>query len=729
MRKVYAPSDDAVPGPWRGRLSPRAARRVAWWLAGLLALLALAGIATGGVTPSEALWMGAALAAMAAGIAGGLFDRVERRRAQEALRRREEQFRRAIVDAPIPIMMHAEDGEILELGREWSRLTGYTREDIPTFQDWLALACGGAAEQMAADVRRRFEGIPAADAEFVIRTRTGEQKVWSFAASAPGRLPDGRRFLVGMAADVTERRLAEEALRDSQERLRLAVEATELGTWDFNPVTGRLTWSERCKAIHGLTLDDEDAEMEYGTFLACLHPDDFNRAAGAVQHALDPEGGGEYDDEYRAVGGDGVVRWITAKGRAFFEGAGEDRRAVRFIGTVRDITEAKRVEAELLQAKEAAEAANQAKDRFLAALSHELRTPLTPVLARVSNLEAEAALDGKLRRELAVIRRNVELEARLIDDLLDLTRITRGKLELRCGPGDLRAYLEHALETCRSHNLEAKGVRLSVEMAAVEHRVNADGPRVTQVFWNLLENAIKFTPRGGEIRIRSGHEEGGLLAVEVSDTGLGIEPELLPRIFDAFEQGQRSQGYGGLGLGLAISKSIVEMHGGTLTAESAGTGRGCTFTVRLPRAPADAQAPAPAPPPTAAVARHPLRLLLVEDHVDTAEAMADLLRDRGHEVTVAGCVAEALACVDASGCGGFDLVVSDLGLPDGSGLDLMRELVGRYRLPGIALSGYGTDEDIRRSREAGFARHLTKPVNIQTLEAAILAAALPSGGG
>jgi two-component system CheB/CheR fusion protein len=553
--------------------------------------LALCGAALGQVTRTEALWIGSAVAAMAAGISGALFDRVERRRAEEALRRREEQLRRAIIEAPIPIIMHAEDGEILELSREWCRLTGYGREEAPRFADWLVRLYGAAADQMAAEVQRLFDGTPTGERELVIRTRNGEQRVWSFAASAPGLLPDGRRFLVGMASDVTER---------------------------------------------------------------------------------------------------------------------------------------KRVEAELLQAKEAAEAANSAKDRFLAALSHELRTPLTPVLARVSNLERERGLDGRLRRELAVVRRNVELEARLIDDLLDLTRITRGKLELRCSAGDLRAFVEHAVETCRNQSLAAKELRLNVELETKEHRVLADGPRMTQVFWNLLENAVKFTPRGGEIRVRSRHEDDGFVAVEVSDTGIGIEPDLLPRVFDAFEQGQRPQSYGGLGLGLAISKSIVELHGGTLTAASDGVERGATFRVRLPRAPAGlpvTQAGMPGALVEAETpAGRPLRLLLVEDHQDTAEAMADLLRARGHEVLVAGCVAEALECA-AAHQHALDLVISDLGLPDGHGCDLMRELSARYQLPGIALSGFGTDEDVRRSREAGFARHLTKPVNIQALEAVILTAA------
>jgi two-component system CheB/CheR fusion protein len=682
------------------------------------------------VTRREALWIAASLSALAAGIGGAFLDRAERRQAEEALRRREEQLRRAVAGAPVPLIMHAEDGEILGLSREWSRLTGYSPAELPSFRAWLDRAYGAAADQVDAAVQRLFEGSGMDEREMVVRTRDGEERLWSVQASAPGHLPDGRRFLVTMATDVTERRQAEEALRDSQERLRLAVEATGLGAWDFNPVTGRLTWSDRCKEMHGWPAD---AEVDRDSLLVCLHPEDCSRAGEAVRQALDPAGAGEYDDEYRAVWGDGTVRWITAKGRTFFAGEGAERRALRFIGTVRDITARKRVEQELLLAKEAAEAANHSKDRFLAALSHELRTPLTPVLARVSSLEAEPGLDARLRRELAVVRRNIELEARLIDDLLDLTRIARGKIELRCGDCDLRPVLEHALETCRVQDLAAHGLRLQVELAAGEHPVRADAPRLTQVFWNLLENAVKFTPQGGEIRVRSRHEPGGLLAVEVSDTGIGIEPALLPRVFDAFEQGERSvtRRFGGLGLGLAISKSIVEMHGGTITAASDGVDRGAAFTVRLPAAPARAlpaepaaaspvkppvpPSPLPAEPPARA-----LRLLLVEDHPDTAEAMADLLRDRGHEVTVAGCVAEALILAGTGLAGdGIDLVISDLGLPDGNGFDLMRELAGRYHLPGIALSGYGTEEDVQRSREAGFLNHLTKPVNIQTLEAVI----------
>ncbi|MFL6234437.1 MAG: ATP-binding protein [Thermoanaerobaculia bacterium] len=401
--------------------------------------------------------------------------------------------------------------------------------------------------------------------------------------------------------------------------------------------------------------------------------------------------------------------------------------------TLTDVTARRQAEMEMDRARREAEAANQAKDHFLATLSHELRTPLTPVLAVVSGLQENAQVPADVRPQLAMIRRNVELEARLIDDMLDLTRIARGKLELRCEVADLRQVVDHALQTARA-DLFDKGLRLSLDLAEVDYGVWADTPRLTQVFWNLFSNSVKFTPPGGAIAVRACREEGPAgpaLMVEVEDTGIGIEPEVLSGIFDAFQQGELAitRRFGGLGLGLAISKAIVELHGGSLTAASAGRGRGAKFSVRLPVGdlPASREAErsgplreAPAPRPSPEVP--PLHILLVEDHADTAEAMADLLREMGHQVTVAGSVAGGLAAAEGQ-AGRIDLVLSDLGLPDGTGLDLMAELHGRYGVKGIALSGYGMEEDVRKSLEAGFNRHLTKPVNLRALQTAIQDAA------
>jgi PAS domain S-box-containing protein len=398
---------------------------------------------------------------------------------------------------------------------------------------------------------------------------------------------------------------------------------------------------------------------------------------------------------------------------------------------VTDLTEQKRREqivADEKLARAAAEAANAAKDRFLATLSHELRTPLTPVLAVISALEANGRCPAELHRELDMVRRNVELEARLIDDLLDLTRISRGKLDLRRQDVDVRRILEHSIETCCGEDVAAGRLRVIKEFTAPDHGLWADGPRLTQVFWNLLSNAVKFTPAGGIITVRSWREkDADRLAVEVADTGVGIAPDLLPRIFDAFEQGEPvpSRPAVGLGLGLAISKAIVELHGGDLSVHSPGRNQGAVFTVRLPANPWRTQGDLEASSQTEHPRiedRAPLHILLVEDHADTAEAMVALLQGLGHRITLAANVAEALAAAgDLQGRPDqeLNLVVSDIGLPDGSGFDLMRELTRRYGLRGIALSGYGMEEDLRRSKEAGFERHLTKPINLESLQAVI----------
>jgi PAS domain S-box-containing protein len=377
-----------------------------------------------------------------------------------------------------------------------------------------------------------------------------------------------------------------------------------------------------------------------------------------------------------------------------------------------------------------AQAANQAKDRFLANLSHELRTPLTPALALVSGLEGDERLPEDVRGQLAMMRRNLELEARLIDDMLDLTRIARGKIELRREAADLGQILEHAVQTME-RDVMAKRLRLVTHLSSGDCLLTGDAPRLTQVFWNLLHNAVKFTPQGGALTVRSRKEPAsgqglGWFVVEIADTGIGIEPDTLGHIFDAFDQGApgTASRFGGLGLGLAISKAIVEMHGGSLVAVSGGKGQGATFTVRLPVTDlpvAAGRAASDSPDPGVRASGSP-HILLVEDHADTAEVMATLLRGLGYEITVAATMAEALAAAEqAQGLDGgrIDLVVSDLGLPDGSGLDLMRTLASRYGLRGIALSGYGMEDDLQKSREAGFEQHVTKPVSLQTLQTAL----------
>jgi PAS domain S-box-containing protein len=394
--------------------------------------------------------------------------------------------------------------------------------------------------------------------------------------------------------------------------------------------------------------------------------------------------------------------------------------------------ERSRADGELRQAKEAAEQGNRAKDQFLAVLSHELRTPLTPVVLMLSTLEAEPGLSPAGREDLEMIRRNIALETQLIDDLLDVTRITHGKLRLSMGSADVHDLLRHTAAIC-APDLREKRLSLSLGLTAARHRVHGDGARLQQVFWNLLKNAIKFTPEGGQIRVATANDDGGgasaaggpgRVRVAVTDSGVGIAPEALPRLFAAFEQGEQAvtRQFGGLGLGLAISKAIVALHGGGIDAASGGRGAGATFTVTLPTddVPAAAPAAAAGPPPPAAGPAAAARILLVDDHADTLSVMRRLLRRHGHAVVTATSVTAAVTAVRAAAAGDeFHLILSDIGLPDGTGHDLLRRVRAFTAAPAIALSGFGTDADIRRSEEAGFCRHLVKPVAPDLLEAVI----------
>ena len=364
------------------------------------------------------------------------------------------------------------------------------------------------------------------------------------------------------------------------------------------------------------------------------------------------------------------------------------------------------------------QAAIKEKEYFIAVLSHELRTPLNPVLIAASMLQYDQRLEPETRQTMQMIHRNVTLEARLIDDLLDMTRMARGKVKLDLFPVDVRDPLERALEECRE-DLEAAQLTLELDHGGGSQIVEADASRLRQVFSNLLRNAIKFTPPGGRVRIRS-CREGNSSVVEISDSGAGMDQDFLPLAFSAFEQADKSFTRKA-GLGLAICKTIVTMHGGIITAHSDGTDRGSTFVVTLPTMVGVRSIPLPTEPvaPDAPRSIKPLRILLVEDQADTARAMQRLLALDGHQVQWAADVAAALR-LTASHV--FDLLLSDLGLPDGSGLDLMRLLREKgSTLPGIVLSGYGQDEDLTRSREAGFAAHLIKPLNRQMIRDAIFA--------
>ncbi|HEX2851916.1 MAG TPA: ATP-binding protein [Opitutaceae bacterium] len=392
-----------------------------------------------------------------------------------------------------------------------------------------------------------------------------------------------------------------------------------------------------------------------------------------------------------------------------------------------DITDRKFAEEIAGRARDEAVAASRAKDDFLAALSHELRTPLNPVLLLASEGAGNLDYPKTARDDFETIQRNVSLEARLFDDLLDLTRITRGKLSIDPRTHDLHSSLRDALTTV-AEDARLHRLKLQLNLSSADAAVHGDPVRLQQVFWNVLKNAVKFTPDGGTITITTRTTKDRAV-VTITDTGMGMNPDEMNRIFDTFAQGDHAAGhgahrFGGLGLGLAISKTLIELHGGTIAGESGGRGLGSTFTIELPlvrtkgkveisAAPRPAESPPPFP---ASGDTRRRRALVVEDHEPTRVALARLLTRRNFEVSTAGSVAEALSVAARTG---IELILSDIGLPDGTGYDVMRELSTVHGVRGIALTGYGQEQDIAQSRAAGFAAHLTKPIDVRSLDKAL----------
>ena len=364
--------------------------------------------------------------------------------------------------------------------------------------------------------------------------------------------------------------------------------------------------------------------------------------------------------------------------------------------------------------------AEQAKDRFLAVLSHELRTPLMPVLTTVQMLQTQENLSSEMRDSLAMMRRNLELETRLIDDLLDLNRLRHGTLMLYVRNTNVHTKIRHVLGLCQT-DLAEKKITLEVHLNATPCEIAADPARIQQILWNMIGNAVKFTPEGGTISIQTSissmpnHPQQHALLVQVTDTGIGMDSQELSRVFSGFERDDHEgRRFGGAGIGLSISRALTHRHSGHLLAHSEGRGKGSTFTLLLPlRHSSILDCHAGKEPPVSPASRKTTHILLVEDHGDTAKVLARLLRSKGFKVTVS---ASLNAAIRAAQEHNFHLLISDIGLPDGTGLDVLHFLHQRQHIPAIALSGFGMEDDIRRSREAGFDEHLVKPIDIQQLQ-------------
>jgi PAS domain S-box-containing protein len=496
------------------------------------------------------------------------------------------------------------------------------------------------------------------------------------------------------------------ALYETAEQFHILVDSVEeYAIYMLDPNGNIITWNTGAQKIKGYS-----AEEIIGKNFASFYTAE-DVAAGKPQRNLQEAARRGYiRDQGLRVRKDGSTFEADVIITALRDEAGKLRG---FSKVTRDITDQIRMrefEAETI----AAQKASKAKDDFLAALSHELRTPLTPALAAATYLEDNAAkLPREFKEDIEIIKRNVQLQARLIDDLLDLTRIARGKLHLEWEDCDAHTVIRNALETASSA-VAAKKFNLSTKFEAKEYHIRADCIRLQQVFWNLINNAVKFTPQGGEIAIRTFNDETGRFHFEITDTGIGIEPRRMASLFQPFEQADPSitRQFGGLGLGLAISKRLVDLHQGKIEAESPGRSFGATFKVTLDTLSADAQARGKSDRASGRTFK-PLRVLLVEDHRDTRRTLSRLLTHFGHEVVTADNVRSAMQIINLDA---INVLLCDIGLPDGSGFDVVSQARAKRPIKAIALTGFGTEDDIRRSKEAGFDFHLVKPVNFQELQ-------------
>lgn len=613
------------------------------------------------------------------------------------------------------------DGRLGLVNRAFEELTGYTAEEIArvgwmdmTPPEWLAAEREKLAGQLQTGLPIRYEK------EYWRKdgSRVPVELFVHVVLDAAGN-PE---YYFSFIADISERKRSENALRASEQRLRAQERELRALTTNIPDLIARFDRGLRHIFVNAAV-----------SRLRGLGPEFFLGKRGS-ELLPPPELGRLWEEKIEMTFVSGQAQELsfaldTPTGERRFESRlipeiNADGSIEHVLSITRDVTETWFVARELARAKEEAETANAAKDHFLAVLSHELRTPLAPVRLAISFWEDQAArLPADFIDDLRMIRRNIDLECRLIDDLLDLNRITRGKLDFLVSRIRLPDEVRHALQSVQG-DVAGKSLEVVFAPEGEDATVLGDPTRIQQILWNLLKNAVKFTPPGGRVTVRLFNPSRGRVAVSVADTGAGITPEAMGTIFQAFEQGgpQVTRQFGGLGLGLAISKVLVEMHGGTLSAQSEGKGRGATFTVELATAgatvPADLARVAPAAPaPSAGIpATAGPHILLVEDHLDTARVLSRLLRARSYRVTTAGSVADGIAAFVRHE---FDVVVSDIGLPDGTGHELMRAVLAHRRVPGVALTGYGMEDDRRKSEEAGFSAHLTKPVNPAQLEAMI----------
>ncbi len=690
-------------------------------------------------------------------LVGTVQDVTGLKRAEEALRESEERYRAFItnssegiwrfegeppLDTGLPIDEQIdllfERSRLAECNDAMARMYGYERaQEIvgARLEDLLPRSNPRNIEFLRAFIQA---GYKLSDAESYEFDQAGQPKC--FSNSLTGIVKDGKLLRAwGTQRDITERKQAEEELRESAVRQRLALEAAEMGAWEFDPGTGQITLSPSVAELFGVAPGPRQVEL--AEWAERIHPDDFARIWEAFARAI--RGEGDYDAEYRVLQPDGSARWVMSRGVLASDEGGRSRR---FYGVTADITARKLAEQEreeLLareqKARADAELANRMKDEFLATVSHELRTPLSSILGWAQLLRADKLDEAAAARAIEVIERSAQSQARLIEDILDVSRIITGKLKLNAQPVDIAATLRSAVEVVRP-GAEAKDITLSAVIDFQEGVVHGDPNRLQQAIWNLLSNAVKFTPRRGRIEARL-ERVGSQVEITVSDTGQGIPEKFLPHVFERFRQadGSSARQHSGLGLGLAIVRHIVEMHGGAVSAESAGTGQGATFKIRLPLAASRIQArppeagrkdKAPATSPSLMVGRtlEGVRALVVDDNADSLEVISRFLTLHRADVATAVSADEALATLTRYRP---NVLICDIAMPGKDGYELIREVRSREsqqggRIPAIALTAHAKAEDRDRAVAAGFQMHVSKPVEPAELVRAVASLTRPA---
>src|SRR5262245_24222135 len=578
---------------------------------------------------------------------------------------------------------------------------------------------------VATDERRRFRGLEAGAVDFLIKPID------------PQALRTKAEVFYELYRQRQEVIRQRDELRASEERLRLALEAAIAGSFDWDISTNRVVWSAEQYTMLGYK--PFSIEPTYENWRSRVHPDDIDRVEAEVAEAIRQRRDRDIDMVFRIISADGATKWVNGRRHTFYDQTG---RAVRQVGVMIDITERKRAEEErerLLAreklAREQAEAATRSKDEFLAIVSHELRSPLNAIIGYNRMLRENHEDSESLKKSCDTIERNARVQLQLIEDLLDSARIISGKLRLEIGPIDIASVVNDALDVVRMA-AEAKGVELCAKLDPGREMITGDAARLQQVIWNLLSNAIKFTPEGGRVELKVGRDAERVRII-IGDTGRGISAELLPYVFDRFRQSDSSASrrQGGLGLGLALVKSLVELHGGEVKAESEGEGRGATFTITLPlaarsglavaEAPAlaaragairvDGAIPLPGDAPLAGV-----RALVVDDQEEARVTLSNFLSGCGAVITTVSSGAEALEVLSDPPDGARpDVLVCDIAMPDEDGyatlrrvraLEHERGMAPSQQIPAIALTAMTKSEDRLRALDAGFKMHVAKPV-------------------